>query len=224
MKEFELGNQDREIAVHELSSRARHHYESPQTFAFKIQELTKLAYPTFDDESRQTVAKDYFVKELHQKMEIALKSLTNLSTASLDDLAKETTRLQITGIESFASSQQGHCMSVNTEDLVDSIADKVLAKMKGMSVEVPGGTEASLIVNYFGKKSSNRFTTRGKNKSRPRSRNFRGGYQPSNFHLKDVGHVKASITMSENALQGFVRPVAIKVMIHGTSRAQIIND
>ena len=179
MKEFELGNQDREIAIHELSSRARHHDESPQTFAFKVQELVKLAYPTFDDEARQTVAKDYFVKGLHQKMQIALKSLTNFSTASLNDLAKETTRLQIAGIESFASSQQGHCMSVNTEDLVDSIADKVLAKMKGMSVGVPGGTEASPSVNYFGK-SSNRFTTRGKNKSRPRSRNFRGGYQPPN--------------------------------------------
>ena len=43
-------------------------------------------------------------------------------------------------------------------------------------------------------------------------------------NLKDVGHVKAPITLSENALQGFARPVAIKVMIHGTSRAQIIND
>ena len=72
-------------------------------------------------------------------MQIALKSLPNFSTASLNDLAKETTRLQIAGIESLASSQQGHCMSVNIEDLVDSIADKVLAKMKGMSVGAPGG-------------------------------------------------------------------------------------
>ena len=61
-------------------------------------------------------------------MQIALKSLTNFSTASLNGLAKETTRLQIAGIESFASSQQRHCMSVNTEDLVDSIADKVFGK------------------------------------------------------------------------------------------------
>ena len=43
-------------------------------------------------------------------------------------------------------------------------------------------------------------------------------------NIKDVGHVKAPITMSENALQGFARPVAIKVMIPGTSHAQIIND
>ena len=116
-------------------------------------------------------------------------------------------------------------MSVNTEDLVDSIADKVLAKMKGMSVGVPGGTEASPSVNYFGK-SSNRFTTRGKNKSRPRSRNFRGDFEINHQipNIKDVGHVKAPITMSENALQGFARPVAIKVMIPGTSHAQIIND
>ena len=43
MKEFELGNKDREIAVHQLSSRVRHHDESRQTFAFKVQELVKLA-------------------------------------------------------------------------------------------------------------------------------------------------------------------------------------
>ena len=189
MKEFELGNQDREIAIHELSSRTRHHDESPQTFPFKIQELIKLAYPT--------VAKDYFVKGLHRKMQIALKSLPKFSTASLNDLTKET-RLQITGIESFASSQQGHCMSINTEDLLNSIADKVLAKMKGMSVGAPRGTEDSSSVNYSGK-SPNRFTTA-------------------------LQHVKAPITMSENALQGFVRPVVTRVMIHGTSRAQIIND
>ena len=97
MKEFELGNQDREIAIHELSSHTRHQDESPQTFAFTIQELVKLAYPTFDlnwpTQSRQTVAKGYFAQGLHQKMQIALKSLTNFSTASLNDLAKETTRL-----------------------------------------------------------------------------------------------------------------------------------
>ena len=179
MREFELGNQDREIAIQELASRTRQHDESPQTFAFKIQELVKLAYPTFDDETRQTIAKDYFVKGLHQKMQISLKALPKFSTAALNDLAKETTRLQIAGIQSLASNQQGHCMSVNTEDLVDSIADKVLEKMNGMSVGAPGGTEASPSVNYFGKRS-NRFTTRGKNQSRPRSRNFRGGYQPSN--------------------------------------------
>ena len=42
--------------------------------------------------------------------------------------------------------------------------------------------------------------------------------------LKSVGRVKALIIMSGNALQGFVRPAETKVMIHGTSRAQIIND
>ena len=70
MREFELGNQDREIAIQQLASCTRQHHESPRTFAFKIQELVKLAYPTFNDETRQTIAKDYFVKGLHQKMQI----------------------------------------------------------------------------------------------------------------------------------------------------------
>ena len=34
-REFEKGNQDRELAVHELSNRRRFRDESAQTFAFK---------------------------------------------------------------------------------------------------------------------------------------------------------------------------------------------
>ena len=97
------------MAVHELSNRKRFCDESAQTFAFKIEELVKLAYPTFNDEVRQTIAKDYFVKGLHHEMQITLKPSPKFSTACLNELAKETTRLQIAGIQSVASSKQDHC-------------------------------------------------------------------------------------------------------------------
>ena len=48
MNEFELSNQDREMAMYEWTTRRRKQGESPQTFIYKIMELVKLAYPSFD--------------------------------------------------------------------------------------------------------------------------------------------------------------------------------
>ena len=58
LKEFEKGNQDRETAIHELNNRKRKPDESAQTFAFKIMELVKLAYPTFNEDTHKTIGKD----------------------------------------------------------------------------------------------------------------------------------------------------------------------
>ena len=68
LEEFECGKQNRELAVTQLSERRRKPDESVQTYAFKIMELTKLAYPAFDDDSMKTIAKDHFVKGIHPKM------------------------------------------------------------------------------------------------------------------------------------------------------------
>ena len=38
LKEFERGNQDREVAIHKLSNSTRKQDESAQTFAYKVQE------------------------------------------------------------------------------------------------------------------------------------------------------------------------------------------
>ena len=49
--EFGKGNQDRETAIQELTNLKRKPDESAQTFAFKIMELVKLAYPTFNEDT-----------------------------------------------------------------------------------------------------------------------------------------------------------------------------
>ena len=99
LKEFERGKQDRELAIHELSNRMRNADASAQTFAYKIQELVTLAYPAFNVDTCNAIAKDYFVKGLHLRMQTALKSLPNFHSVNIDELAKETTGLQIAGIE-----------------------------------------------------------------------------------------------------------------------------
>ena len=141
LKEFEKGNQDREMAIHELNNRKRKPDESAQTFAFKIMELVKLAYPTFNEDTRKTIAKDYFVRGVHPKMQISLKALPDFDKADINKLAVETTRLQLAGIGSFAAANPQQCMNVDSPSLVDTIADKVIEKMKSCAISIPGSED-----------------------------------------------------------------------------------
>ena len=91
--EFEKGKRNREEALSELASRPRKIGESAQNYAYKLLELIKLAYPSFDNNSLEAIAKDYFVQGLHRDMQIALKSLEKFSHANIKAIADETTRL-----------------------------------------------------------------------------------------------------------------------------------
>ena len=141
LREFERGNQDRKVAIIELSNRTRKQDESTQTFAFKFQELVKLAYPTFDESALDTIAKDYFIKGLHPKMQVALKSWSDFTKANINQLTSETTRLQLAGIESFASnpSDSSSMNPIHSDTLVDEITNKVVEKSKGLSLSNSGG-------------------------------------------------------------------------------------
>ena len=141
LKEFERGNLDREAAIVELNNRRRKPDESAQTFAYKIIALVKLAYPSFDDSIRKTIAKDYFLKGIHPKMQIALKSMPTFTDADIDTLATETTRLQLAGIDSFASNKTHECMSVESPSVIDEIAEKVIEKLKGSMMGNNGGDD-----------------------------------------------------------------------------------
>ena len=58
LKEFERGQLNRDDALHQLEQRPRLQGESALTFAYKIIELVKLSYPTFDETVRTSSAKD----------------------------------------------------------------------------------------------------------------------------------------------------------------------
>ena len=93
-KEFERGQLNREEAIHVLGSRQRKPEESPETFAFKLKELVKLAYASFTDAAQNTLAKDYFMHGIHPEMQVALKAETSFETNDIDAFAKETVWLQ----------------------------------------------------------------------------------------------------------------------------------
>ena len=61
-KEFERGQLNQEEALNVLNNRKRGPKESPLTSIYKLEELVKLAYPTFNDPTRQTIAKDYYTQ------------------------------------------------------------------------------------------------------------------------------------------------------------------
>ena len=196
LKEFQVGSQDREVAIHELATRHRKPEESPQTFAFKIMELVRLAYPSFDNINQETIAKGYFMKGIHPKMQIALKSLPKFSDLLINDVAKETVRLQLAGIESYSAPHVANsCMSMANrssdvqKDFADSIVDKVVAKM----TEISFGNEYPINaacedkgIAFAANSASSRLkrfqrSTRGRsffygNKARSQNR----GYKPNN--------------------------------------------
>ena len=87
LKEFESGQQDREETLYELSHRTLQADGSFQTFAYKLIELVKLVYSSFEDTVQEAIAKDYFVKGLKQDMQVALKSLGKLSSSDTNILA-----------------------------------------------------------------------------------------------------------------------------------------
>ena len=64
LAEFEKGQLNREEAIQELAKRTRQSDESAQNFAYKVIELVKSAYHSIDDETRGTIANDYFVRWL----------------------------------------------------------------------------------------------------------------------------------------------------------------
>ena len=182
LKEFENGNLDREAAILDLSKRRRKPDESAQTFAYKIIELVKLAYPAFEDNTQKTIAKDYFLRGVHPKMQIALKSQPGFIEADIDKLASETTRLQLAGIDSFAFEKVQQCMSVDSASMVDEIAAKVIEKLKGTLTISDGGDvedkQDSAAANFVGNnwrgyQRRGRRGTFSNRSNQPRSRNPR---------------------------------------------------
>ena len=141
LNEFERGQQNREVALHELASRPHAAGEAPVTYAFKLLELVKLAYPKFDEPTRLEIAKDYFVRGLHPEMQVALKSLANFSALDVNKLAAEATRLHIAGIK--ISSHIDTAAAVSTvscdAEFINSVADKVAEKIYAINLNNRSG-------------------------------------------------------------------------------------
>ena len=132
LKEFERGQLNREEAIAELDSRKRLPDEAAETYAYKVIELIKLAYPSFDPAVRASLAKDFFVKGLSNELQLALKSGANYSTMDVKAVTTEAVRLELAGV-----GVKKPCTEASVEagdSMVDKIAEKVIQKLGGVTV------------------------------------------------------------------------------------------
>ena len=165
LKEFERGQLNREEAITELDDRKRLAGESAETFAHKIIELVKLAYPSFADGVRRSLAKDYFVRGLSAELRLAVKSVQGFSDMDIKAVAEEAVRLELAGVgvpKSSTASAVNSC-----DDMVDVIASKVIERLGGAGL----ATEQDEVdVNNVGYRYDN-FRGRSSGRGRGRGRN-----------------------------------------------------
>ena len=103
---FNRATKNREVAVEELTNRKRLSNETPEVFCYKIQELVKLAYPSFTDVVRGTLSKDYYVKGLAQNTQRDLRKQSDYETKELKDLVTATNVLEIAEANTAGSSKK----------------------------------------------------------------------------------------------------------------------
>ena len=165
LKEFERGQLNREEAIAELDTRKRGEKESAENFAFKIIELVKLAYPSFTDDVRQSLAKDFFVRGLSKQLQLAIKSLQDYDTKDIKAISKEAVRLEIAGVSSGASSIAS-AEQEPRDSMVDAIAEKVIEKLAGTNLLSGQASDDSGGVNAVDNR--NGFDHRGRGRGRGR--------------------------------------------------------
>ena len=119
LEEFSCEERNREAALHSLMTSIRIKDESAQAFAYKILRLVQLAYATFGEATRKTIAKDYFVKGLSTNLQVASTTFAQMDINAVTD---ETTRLEIAGINPF-NPERKECVSVVEASIEDESKD-----------------------------------------------------------------------------------------------------
>ena len=191
LKEFERGQLNREEAITELDGRKRLAGESAETFAHKIIELIKLAYPSFADGVRQSLAKDYYVRGLSSELQLAVKSIQGFTDLDIKAVATETVRLELAGVGAPKSSSA--CAVNSSDDMVDAIAARVIERLgvAGSSAE-----REEVEVNSMGYRYDSfrgRSPGRGRGRGRGRGQNRGSSTQTTTAKkcrsCQEVGHL-----------------------------------
>ena len=130
LKEFCREERNRDETLDALMSSVRSPTESPQRFAYKLLRLVGLAYSTLDDNTKKTIAKDYYVKGLSKELQVVLKSMPNFSTRNINELSDETTRLQIAGVKSETALKVANVELYDRDELIDKITKNVVEQLK----------------------------------------------------------------------------------------------
>ena len=127
-------------------------------------------------------------------MQVALKSMPDFATASVDKLATETARLQIAGIKSFHLGESHECMSVNGLK-IDEIASKIHEKLSFEKGSNNRGQLEPATANFVGPNPSGRLSSN------------RGGYPRQNNPYKENNFQRAASGLRFNRPERKYRPL-----------------
>lgn len=151
---FDRATKNREVAVEELTNRKRLPNETPEVFSYKIQELVKLAYPSFADAVRGTLSKDYYVKGLAPNTQRDLRKQSDYETKGLKDLVTATNVLEIAEANTAGPGKQEVIGNVSEVSGLESKLDKLLAALTTSDDhDDDGGGEK---INFAGARNYNR--------------------------------------------------------------------
>lgn len=133
-KQYELGNADREQALSLLGVVQRKEDEAAKDFGYRIKELVKLAYPKFDDASKQVHEKDAFVKGCHPDMQMKLKTLENFADLDMNAIIDNAVRLEVAGVKAVVKHFKAEMNAVDFQGACSSTSqgrDHVLLERLG---------------------------------------------------------------------------------------------
>ncbi len=174
------------MVFEELTHRKRLDDEKVEVYAHKIIDLVKYAYQKFDQESRDKLAKDYFVTGLQFDVQKELRKMDAFEDKRIAELSKQTTYLEIANANAAASQTKEQILAVNPHiSGLDERMDKLITLMeKTLAVQHQNEyrDEGEEKMNYAGFNRGN-FTNqfshgRGRGRSRGRSGGIGGRQQP----------------------------------------------
>ena len=134
-KQYEVGNRNREEALHLLTAAQRKEDETAKDFAFRVTDLVKLAYPSFHIANRQIHEKDVFVRGQHPDMQMKLKTLENFDTLTIKQILDNTVRLEVAGVKSVTKKYRDDVNSVDDltcDDVVPDNEGTLLKRLDGL--------------------------------------------------------------------------------------------
>ena len=143
-KQYEVGNCDREEALQLLSAAQRKQDETAKDFAYRIEQLVKLAYPTFTDANKLVHQKDAFVRGVHPDMQMKLKTLENFADLDMKGILDHTVRLEVAGVKSVPKTIKEEVSSVECVDQLEvaSGTDERLMALEEAVAKISIGSSA----------------------------------------------------------------------------------
>ena len=125
MNEYSSEERNREEVLDTLLKCTRLVGESSQGFAYRILKLVGLSYSALDADTKNTIAKNSFVKGLSTEIEVAFQSISTVRT--MYELSDENTHLEIAGVHSGNEVKVASVeIAIPVPDLIEKITKWII--------------------------------------------------------------------------------------------------